>query len=498
MKKLSVSFVKGKGSLRHNNREFIAENVDQNRTKDNITYIKQPLEDAYKLCFEDAVETYNVGQKRADRRIDGAVGYMEQIRQSKNGEKLFYENLVQIGNMHDCHVGTKNGEIAKQILDEYARSFLERNPNLYVFNMVLHLDEQTPHLHIDYIPLAHNYKVGLATRNSLDRALGEQGLTGKSNKFENKTKAWQNREKIEIERIMREHEIEKREERGIGRKHMTIEQYKVVVEEVQNEVRSIPKQIETAPYAFNKERVSVAKTDLEKLEKRARLSSVHEKATAEIKEIAREELSREIFSAKQLRLAAEENYQKSEEVLAHAKQEKADADRLYRAQVDLVNECNRLKERLAEKDKKIDSLAHENELYQLQIGALRQTIEQKVEQAIAPYREANKSLKLRLSALEERFDTACEKLASLAKTIAMVKYDTEKGYRCPLPNKASALIDAIGLTTAKWLNRLGKKELSETVGREIGISKDIEKTVREMIAPPRSDKEKRHDFGMDR
>ena len=35
-------------------------------------------------------EEYNAKQKRADRRIDGAKGYMEQIRNSKNGEKLFY------------------------------------------------------------------------------------------------------------------------------------------------------------------------------------------------------------------------------------------------------------------------------------------------------------------------------------------------------------------------------------------------------------------------
>ena len=90
--------------------------------------------------------------------IQGVKGYIEHIKNSKNKEKLFYENVVQVGNMYDSKVGTKQGDICVQILDKYMREFEQRNPNLYVFNAVLHLDEQTPHLHIDYIPLAHNYK----------------------------------------------------------------------------------------------------------------------------------------------------------------------------------------------------------------------------------------------------------------------------------------------------------------------------------------------------
>ena len=60
------------------------------------------------------------------------------------------------------------------------QDFSERNPNLYVFNAVLHMDEATPHLHIDYIPVAHGYQKGLQVRNSLDKALKEQGIDGNS------------------------------------------------------------------------------------------------------------------------------------------------------------------------------------------------------------------------------------------------------------------------------------------------------------------------------
>lgn len=57
--------------------------------------------------------------------------------------------------------------------------FQKRNPNFYVFNAVLHMDEATPHLHIDYIPVGH-YKRGQDTQNGIAQALKEMGYgTGK-------------------------------------------------------------------------------------------------------------------------------------------------------------------------------------------------------------------------------------------------------------------------------------------------------------------------------
>ena len=156
------------------------------------------------------------------------------------------------------------------------QDFSERNPNLYVFNAVLHMDEATPHLHIDYIPVAHGYQKGLQVRNSLDKALKEQGIDGKATKRGNSTQNWQEREKNELERIMNKYSIERAEDTGINRKHMSIDQYKAVAEQIANEVRYVPEEIEKAPVLLNKERVSVKKSDLEQLEQRARLSVVHE------------------------------------------------------------------------------------------------------------------------------------------------------------------------------------------------------------------------------
>ena len=278
----TISVVKGKGSVAHNNRDFIAENVIEERIEDDITYKKESLEDAYEHLFGDAIREYNERQKRADRKIDGVKGYMDKLKTSKNGEKLFYENVIQVGNMHDCKVGSPEGEKAKQILDEYMRGFQERNPNLYVFNAVMHLDEQTPHLHIDYIPIAHGYKQGLQARNSLDKALGEQGIEGKSNKYENRTNKWQEIEKNRIAEIMHEYGMERAEEKGIKAPKLSVGAYKAAVSEIENQVQQLPNHIQTKPIPFVKDRVSVSVADLELLERSAKLSEVHESALQEV------------------------------------------------------------------------------------------------------------------------------------------------------------------------------------------------------------------------
>lgn len=174
-----ISFVKGKGSLRHNNCEFIAKNIDEARAPWNIIYIQQPLKEAYEEIFGPAVSEYIVKQKRSDRKIDDCLS---KIKNSGNKEKQFYETVVQIGKRDDTGVLDENenlsepAKVARDILDEYAKTFQERNPNLILFNAVLHMDETTPHLHLDYIPVAHGYKTGLSTRNSLTKGLQEMGI----------------------------------------------------------------------------------------------------------------------------------------------------------------------------------------------------------------------------------------------------------------------------------------------------------------------------------
>lgn len=182
----TISMCQGKGSLSHNNREFSAKNIDSSRTMDNIIFVQQDLGETYDYLFSDAVERYNARQKRNDRRIPDYFQHLFNREPSKsvitgaNKQKSFYEDLVQIGTKDDTGVATADAEIAKECLREYMNGFQNRNPNFYVFNAVMHLDEATPHLHIDYIPVGH-FSNGLNTRNAMAKALEEMGYGNGAN-----------------------------------------------------------------------------------------------------------------------------------------------------------------------------------------------------------------------------------------------------------------------------------------------------------------------------
>ena len=224
----TISFVKGKGSLSHNNRDFVADNVDKDRMDWNIYYIQQSLKEAYALLFTSAIEDYNSKQKRKSRWV---TDYLSDIKNSGNNEKPFYEVVVQIGRKEDTGVLDADGklsmdaEVAKMILDEYVRTFQERNPNLYLFNAVLHMDEATPHLHLDYIPVAHGYKTKMHTRNSLTKALQEMGIEPATSKLDTETMHWQKRERDYLMGICRERGLEV-EFIGEKRDNYTIPEYK--------------------------------------------------------------------------------------------------------------------------------------------------------------------------------------------------------------------------------------------------------------------------------
>ena len=181
MKEKRISFGQGKGSLTHNNREFVADNVDVFRTPDNITFVCQPIGEAYDQLFKESTERYNAKQKRNDRKVHGSyyehlfgVKPCNTVRTAADKRKSFYEDVVQIGKKEDSGYGTEDFQLVAECLKEYMEGFQNRNPNFYVFNAVLHMDEATPHLHIDYIPVGH-YKRGQDTQNGIAQALKEMG-----------------------------------------------------------------------------------------------------------------------------------------------------------------------------------------------------------------------------------------------------------------------------------------------------------------------------------
>lgn len=225
----------GKGSVNHNSRKFRAENVDGERTHLNVDYCNENIKKVYHELFDEALLRYNEKQTRTDRRIEN---YYEKIRNSKQ-EKPFHELILQIGDKENMSAESENGELARQILDEYYRSFQERNPQLRVFSAHLHMDEATPHLHIDFVPFTTGSKRGLDTRVSLKQALAAQGFKG-GTRGDTEWNQWVQSEKEQLAAVMERHGIEW-EHKGTHEQHLDVLDFKK--QERMKEVVALDEQI---------------------------------------------------------------------------------------------------------------------------------------------------------------------------------------------------------------------------------------------------------------
>ena len=234
-----VSMPQGKGSQLHNRREYekigksIPDNIDVSKSSENITLVDKDIKQAYQEIFGEALEKYNAKQKRADRKIED---YCDHIKKSKNGEKLFYEDVVQWGSKEDFQKPEMR-ERAKEALVQYVKGFEERNPNLKLIGAYIHMDEASPHLHLDYIPVAQGYTRGLETRNSLDKAMKQMGYQPeKESRKNNATKLWKESERAVFGQICRGIGLEVEQERKSDRKNLTVDEYKEARDEMLGDI----------------------------------------------------------------------------------------------------------------------------------------------------------------------------------------------------------------------------------------------------------------------
>ena len=214
--KRTISFMTGKGSVNHNSRKFHAKNTDPERSCLNVEYCNENVKDVYHELFDEALAWYNEKQTRSDRRIDD---YYEKIRSGKQ-EKPFHEIILQIGDKDNMGAKTENGQLAAKVLDKYMRDFQRRNPTLRVFSAYLHMDEATPHLHIDFVPYTTGSKRGLDTRVSLKQALSALGFKGGTRR-ETELNQWVAYEKEQLAAVMLEHGIEW-EKKGTHEKYLSV------------------------------------------------------------------------------------------------------------------------------------------------------------------------------------------------------------------------------------------------------------------------------------
>ena len=261
--KRTISAMVGQGSVNHNSRKFHAKNTDPERSHLNITYCQENIKAVYHELFDEALERYNAKQTRADRRIED---YYEKIRSGKQ-EKPFHEIILQVGNRDDMSADSEEGQLAAAVLDEYMKGFQERNPQLRVFSAHLHMDEATPHLHIDFVPFTTGSKRGLDTRASLKQALAAQGFKG-GTRGDTEWSQWVRSEKEQLAAVMERHGIEW-EDKGTHDKHLSVLDYKkeqrakeiavleTVKAEKESQVESQERRLkELAPAVKNMERLA--------------------------------------------------------------------------------------------------------------------------------------------------------------------------------------------------------------------------------------------------
>ncbi|HBF3659281.1 TPA: plasmid recombination protein [Clostridioides difficile] len=477
-----VSMPQGKGSQLHNRREYekigkpIPDNIDVSKSSENIILVDKDIKQAYQEIFGEALEQYNAKQKRADRKIED---YCDHIKKSKNGEKLFYEDVVQWGSKEDFQK-PETRERAKEALVQYVKGFEERNPNLKLVGAYIHMDEASPHLHLDYIPVAQGYTRGLETRNSLDKAMKQMGYRPeKESRKNNATKLWKENERSVFGEICRNMGLEVEAERK-ARGSLSVDEYKkardqmigeieqekeAIVAEVEplRELKTGIDEIDTAGKELPFGVVAIKKKDLEAVKEQAKAYTANRDEIGELRE-------RSAAVSRREQRADQREQQLDQRELGLQNMEQQIIER-YNRQLRLNQLLEKSERDGKAKDKQIADLQSENISLRGQIRSLTAQVD-----------EIKAELWERINKLTDKLRGAYTSLTNIVKAVGMLKYDKEDGYKVPdLTKKQEKLIDGIAEYGAKWAKEDGFPDMAEDMEKHIGISKGIADT----IEPPR-------------
>lgn len=235
-----ISMPQGKGNLMHNRRDYeeMPEHIDESRISQNVTVVDRDIREVYEELFGESVREFNSKQTHANRRIEDYHDHIANSKQTKGQKQVFYEDVVQWGKRDDFIAHPETREIAKEALLAYANSFEERNPNLSLVGAYIHMDEASPHLHLDYVPVGH-YSRGLRTKNALDKAMREMGIEPRGEgKIGNATQTWKEREREYFAGICRDMGLKVDAEEPSTRKNLSVSEYK----EARDRMRQTAKQ----------------------------------------------------------------------------------------------------------------------------------------------------------------------------------------------------------------------------------------------------------------
>ena len=446
----TISGMVGKGSVNHNTRAFTAKNVDSDRSGANVHFCNEDIKQVYHKLFDEALERYNAKQKRKDRVIDD---YYEKIRQGKQ-EKLFHEVIFQIGNKDDMNAKSEEGLLAKKILTEFMDEFQARNPNLYVFSAHLHMDEETPHLHIDFVPYITGSKRGLDTRVSLKSALAAEGFTG-GTRGATEWNQWIAAEKQELATVMERYGVEWLQ-KGTHEKHLSVLDFEK--QERAKEVAELDsqKQEKTSEVAKLNQAVSTMKQELMTTTiKQVRAEEAVEKAREEGIAVQRDN---ETLSASNQQLRVENTSLEIKKVELrtdnrHLEQQqwqlRTDNSELEMKQSVLQSENQRL-------EQEQNKLQEDNEKLEQKQTSL-QSDNQALKQMQDKLQKDNAQLEIQQEKLRSSIDQMVQSEKLLQRDVR--KYDEEPEWQLPEPGafaSAKSFRDKVALPLVNKLKELVK------------------------------------------
>lgn len=441
--------------------------IDFSRSSENVYLIQRDLKALYREEFSESLKNYNNKQKRSDRRIKD---YYNHIKASKK-TALQQEMIIQVGDKDDFCDNQENVEKANEVLKAWFDGFQERNPNLKVYNAVIHNDEASPHMHLNFVPVASGYKRGLEKQVAFDRAIMQQDSTlDKDRPFDD----WREKEVQLLEKLLKE--------RGIERKHVGKNEYRDVNEfkakqreleqlkEVNKEIKEKLSHIEDTQTNM----ATIEKIDKGRIEKKALFGLSGKTVSVELSPIDYKTL---IEAGRQNVKLRKRNYELMTKEKAINEREKAVNNKEQELNQRFATVIEREKE-IELKQAKVEALyARQRDLNSL---LERSELDNKVlrventslKATVNRLSDVIENLKEKVTDYQKRLRGAFESFTSVVQAMGMFKYD-KGAYKVNLTEKQANLVDAVSEYGERWAKKEGFCDLAEHMEKEVGISKGI-------------------------
>ena len=473
----TVSIVKGRGYLNHNDRTIKQVNSRSWKpelSNQNIVYVNEPIQNVYHELFDSALDKYNAKIKQSKNPQRVIKDYYEHISRSKQ-EKPFYELIAAFGNIND-----KNTEIypvLQQCLDEYNRDFQSRNPNFYVFQQITHRDEiGIDHTHMDIVPVCSGNTRGLSVKNSFRGALKEMGYTGKTAFLD-----WRQSEEKYMAEILERHGLEF--ERGSGRdEHLNVRQYQAEAREINRlaqqklknmELPSIPEpEIKINPITKS-ESVKLSKTEFDQIKQvidyqQTQITSL---------EAQKSDLSAKLENVElKLDTARKKPYMRENETLTQNLQDESDfSEKLTKKYEKLNNQYIDLFKGYKKLEKENSSLHEKNTSLEKENSSLHQENASQFSKI--------KELEMKISNItldfHYRLTRAYVSIKNIVQAVGMLKYDKDEGYGIEnITDKQERLIDGVSEYGSALAKENEYPELAKQMDQKVGIDESLKSFVK--------------------